>query len=156
VRLTFTKRDGKTDDLTIVRSDGSRERIAAPKQGILPHDMIHYAVECALPVPGFLSMIAAGHPIAFAAMESEPTVEAVERLVETMQAEMWSGRASTTDLVTLYEQTCAARGHGSVPVTEADIAAIRTGIDALTVQWTALRTNASLTLYFLPRPLAAG
>ena len=156
MRLTFTKRDGKTDDLTIMRSDGSSERIAAPKQGILPHDMIHYVVECALPVPGFLSMIAAGHPIAFAAMESQPAVEAVERLVETMQAEMWSGRASAADLVTLYEQTCAARGHKPIPVTEADIATIRTGIDAITAQWTALRTNASLTLDFAPRPLAAG
>lgn len=152
MRLTFTKRNGKTDDLTIMRSDGSSERIAAPKQGILPHDMIHYAVECALPVPGFLSMIAAGHPIAFAPMESEPAVEAVERLVETMQAEMWSGRASMADVIALYAQTCAARGHGSVPVTEADIATIRAEIDALTAQWTALRANASLTLDFAPRP----
>ena len=39
MRLTFTKRDGKYDDLLIERPDAAPETIKNPKQGIIPHDM---------------------------------------------------------------------------------------------------------------------
>ena len=64
--LTFTKRGGKSDDLTIIRADGTRESIACPKQGIIPHDMVHYAVESVLAARGFLSLVAQGESAAFA------------------------------------------------------------------------------------------
>ena len=45
MKLTFTKQAGKFDNLLIERDNHSRETIHCPKQGIIPHDMVHYAVE---------------------------------------------------------------------------------------------------------------
>ncbi|WP_225883427.1 hypothetical protein [Sphingomonas aliaeris] len=56
IKLQFTKRDGKYDALVIERDDGTTESIACPKQGIIPHDMVHYAVESVLHHSGFLSL----------------------------------------------------------------------------------------------------
>jgi hypothetical protein len=55
MRLTFTKRDGKYDDLTAGRSDGRTTTIQCPKQGIIPHDMVHFAVESTLARRGFFA-----------------------------------------------------------------------------------------------------
>ena len=41
--MIFTRRDGKYDLLEIIRADGGIERIDCPKQGIIPHDMVHFA-----------------------------------------------------------------------------------------------------------------
>lgn len=45
MQLSFHKRAGKYDDLLIERADGTTEAIQCPKQGMIPHDMVHYAVE---------------------------------------------------------------------------------------------------------------
>ena len=45
MRLTFAKGTGKYDHLQIERGGLPLEMIQCPKQGIIPHDMIHYAVE---------------------------------------------------------------------------------------------------------------
>ncbi|MFZ4383016.1 MAG: hypothetical protein ACOYO0_13740, partial [Sandarakinorhabdus sp.] len=58
--LTFTKGSGKYDRLDIVASDGARPPIACPKQGIIPHDMVHWAVESEIAAAGFLRLIAQG------------------------------------------------------------------------------------------------
>ena len=43
--LTFTKPGGKFDERTVARPGLAPSPIACPKQGIIPHDMVHYAVE---------------------------------------------------------------------------------------------------------------
>src|SRR6185369_2736197 len=98
MRLTFTKRDGKYDDLSIERSDGLRETIRCPKQGIIPHDMVHYAVERTLAHGGFLGLVADGQAAVFATAGGD-SEEAIERLVESFQAEMWGGRVPAEDLL---------------------------------------------------------
>ncbi len=45
MKLGFTKGSGKFDRLDIVAADGPRAPIDCPKQGIIPHDMVHFAVE---------------------------------------------------------------------------------------------------------------
>lgn len=146
--LIFVKRSGKNDELTIVRDGAATDTIACPKQGILPHDMVHYAVESVLAHRGFLSLVKAGGDAGFAAAAGvgDAAAEAVERLVETMQAEMWGGRVPIADLIAVYEQACDARGHRAVPVTPDDIVTIRARIDALVHQWAAVPTNGSLVV----------
>ena len=86
MRLTFTKGPAKYDWLDIVRGDGSAApRIDCPKQGIIPHDMVHYAVESVLAARGFLGGIAEGAAATYETGDAH--AEAVERLVETIQAE---------------------------------------------------------------------
>ena len=154
MKLTFTKGLAKTDWLDIVRSEGTKlPRIDCPKQRIIPHDMVHYAVESVLVARGFLGMVASGAPATFA--PGGVSEEAIERLVETIQAEAWSGTADTTELIGLYELTCDARGHASVPVDAAAIDAIRARMAELTVQWEAVPIGGMLTLEFSGSPAEA-
>ena len=145
MRLTFTKRSGKYDDLLLERTGHPPETISCPKQGIIPHDMIHYAVESTLAHSGFLSLVAEGHSAGFATIGGE-TEECVERLVENFQAEMWGGRIPAPELVASYEQACAAHGHAAVPVSVTDVGIIRACLDDLTAKWAAVEVNGSLTL----------
>ena len=145
MRLTFTKREGKHDSLLIERDGLPDETIACPKQGIIPHDMVHFAVESVLAARGFLAMLAEGQAAAFTTVGGAPE-EAVERLVETFQAEMWGGRVPSADLLATYEHACGARGHDFLPVTEADVEAIRARLDGLGEAWNALPVKATMVL----------
>ena len=144
MRLTFTKGRGKHDDLVIERRGQPPESIACPKQGIIPHDMVHYAVESVLTHRGFLSLVAEGQTVGFATSGEDS--EAIERLVETFQAEMWGGRVPAADLLATYEHACGARGHASAPVSAADVDAIRARLDELTARWADVPVSGSLTL----------
>ena len=147
MRLTFTKRAGKYDDLVIERADGARETMPNPKQGIIPHDMVHFAIESVLARRGFLSRVAGGEALAFTTAGGEAE-ESVERLVEAFQAEMWGGRVPAEELRHAYELGCEARGHPALPVTDEDIAAIRDRLDELTAAWAEVPVDGSMTLEF--------
>lgn len=147
MELTFVKRSGKNDELTIVRSGKVAENVACPKQGIIPHDMVHYAIESVLAHHGFLSLVKAGQRADFTTGGAD-SEEAVERLVETFQAEMWGGRVSASDLIAVYEHACDARGHGAAAISARDIEAVRSRIDELTLEWGALPVNGALTVRF--------
>jgi len=145
MRLTFTKRDGKYDDLLIEREGREAETISNPKQGIIPHDMVHFGVESVLSHRGFLSLVAEGVSAVFATVGGE-SEDAIERLVESFQAEMWGGRVPAEELLATYHVACEARGHAPVPVSEADVDAVRARLDELSAQWSAVPVNGSLVL----------
>jgi hypothetical protein len=147
MRLTFTKRDGKHDELLIERPDAPPATIPCPKQGIIPHDMVHYAVESTLGRRGFLALVADGEADGFRAGGGD-IEESVERLVESFQAEMWGGRVAAADLIATYEHACGARGHPAAPVSAEDVAAIRERLDALTADWAEVPVNGSLVLEY--------
>lgn len=145
--LIFTKRGGKYDDLVIRRAGSADQAIACPKQGIIPHDMVHYAVESVLTQRGFLSLVKAGEAADYATQGGDGE-EAIERLVETFQAEMWGGTVPAADLIATYEHACIARGHSASPVTPEDVAAIRARLSNLTARWSAVGVNETLALRF--------
>lgn len=147
MELKFVKRSGKYDELTILRDEGASETIPCPKQGIIPHDIVHYAVESVLAHGGFLSLLKDGQAADFTAGGGDNET-AVERLVEAFQAEMWGGRVSAADLLATYRHACDARGHGSVPISGNDVEAIRVRLDELTARWAALAVNEGLSLRF--------
>lgn len=147
MQLVFTKGSGKHDLLVITRADGSSERVDCPKQGMIPHDMVHFAVESVLHGKGFLAAVADGGGLGFADGAGDPA-EAMERMVETMQADIWSmqGQTDVAELLALYELACTARGHPSLPITAQDVAAIRNGMCDLASQWAAIPVGGTLTL----------
>jgi hypothetical protein len=145
MRLTFTKRGGKYDDLVIDRDGRAPEKISCPKQGIIPHDMVHYAVESALAHRGFLGLVADGAAAAFETTGGD-SEEAIERLVEVFQAEMWGGRVPSAEFIATYEHACDAREHPAAPISPEDVGAIRATLDALTEQWSKVAVNESLIL----------
>jgi hypothetical protein len=107
--------------------------------------MVHYAVEGVLSHRGFLGLVADGEAAAYTTTGGD-SEEAIERLVECFQAEMWGGRVSAEDLLATYEHACESRGHAAVPVSAEDITAIRGRLDELSEQWAEVEVNQSLTV----------
>ena len=145
--MIFTRRDGKYDLLEIVRADGGTERIDCPKQRIIPHDMVHYAVEKILGVRGFMRAIGAGEAVVYAPMD-DLEAEAVERLVETMQADAWGAPGTAEELLDLYRLTCSARGHDAIPVDATAVDAIRDEITQLQLLWDDVPVGGTMELRF--------
>jgi hypothetical protein len=93
-------KNDKLDRLRFIRADHSETECAMPRQGTLPHDLLHYVVESVLPFQhGFLSLVAAGADAGFVMQEvHDPAnlavaTEAVqvEAIVEALQTQLWSG-----------------------------------------------------------------
>jgi hypothetical protein len=146
MQLVFTKGAGKHDRMEVARVDGTVERIDCPKQGIIPHDMVHYAVESALAKRGFLTRVREGER-ADMRMRGEAESDGVERLVEVIQGDAWSGGASdVAAMLDLYRVTCGARACPVLDIDAGDIEAIRARMAALTAQWNALAVGQSLSL----------
>lgn len=146
MQLIFTKGSGKFDRMQVVRGDGAVEAIDCPKQGIIPHDMVHYAVESTLAKRGFLTRVREGARADFR-MTPEAESDGVERLVEVIQGDAWSGGGSAAgDIMDLYRVTCIERGCPMLPVDAGDIDAIRARVAELTAQWDALPVGAMLAL----------
>ena len=147
MKLAFTKGAGKVDRLDITTAAGPQPPIDCPKQGIIPHDMVHFAVESEMAACGFLGGIAGGGDSGFTAGIADPHARAIERLVETVQAEAWAGApAADADFIALYRLTCAARGDTPLDLGGATLAAIRARLADLTAQWQAVPVGGSLCL----------
>ena len=65
MKVVFTKGHGKYDTMDLLRPDGTIESVQCPKQGIIPHDMVHFAIEHSLNARGFLRRVV---------KESQPTI----------------------------------------------------------------------------------
>jgi hypothetical protein len=149
MQIIFTKGGDKFDRMDINRPDGRVETIQCPKQGIIPHDMVHYAVESTLQARGFLGRVRDGETASFQ-MQAEAQSDAIERLVEVIQGDAWSGSTSQfADMLDLYQVTCRARECPALSVSEADLESIREHVAKLTVQWNAVAIGASLVMDFL-------
>jgi hypothetical protein len=148
MQLIFTKGSGKHDQMEVMRNDVVAERIACPKQGIIPHDMVHFGVESTLHKRGFVDRILHGEAATFQ-MESEPESDGVERLVEVFQADGWSGwNSAPADMLDLYQVTCHARQCEPLQLSLEDIDAVRKKLLELTAQWQSLAIGESLALQF--------
>lgn len=146
MQFIFTKGAGKFDQLLVQREDQSGERIECPKQGIIPHDMVHFAVEKTLSLRGFMTRVAHGEAAQFT-MQHEAQSESVERLVEVFQGDGWSGGSTpAAELVAMYRLTCEARQCLVLPIDEAAIDAVRQQIAELTQAWQAVPVGGHLTL----------
>jgi hypothetical protein len=145
VQIRFTKGRGKYDEMLVAR-DGVTEAIACPKQRIIPHDMVHFAVESTLQRRGFLFRIRDGELANFQ-MTGEVESDGVERLVEAVQGDAWSGgNSASQDVLDLYRITCSARECPPLPVGIEEIDAIRLKIEELDAKWQALEVGESMDL----------
>jgi hypothetical protein len=148
MKLVFTKGAGKTDRMEVLRVGRQSAFVDCPKQGIIPHDMVHYAVEHTLNARGFLTRVKEGEAAAFQ-MQGEAQSDAVERLVEVFQGDAWSGGASpASDLIDMYRVTCSARSCPMLDVDEAAILEVREVIADLAEKWKAVPVGGLLELGF--------
>jgi hypothetical protein len=147
MQLAFTKGNGKYDRLDIVTDAGPQPPIECPQQGIIPHDMVHFVVEAEVAACGFLGGMAAGGDSGFSAGIDNPHHRAVERLVETVQAEAWAGAPTPdADFIALYIVTCEARDDMPLDLDPATLAAIRVRLADLTARWRAVPVGGTLVL----------
>ena len=148
MQLIFTKGGGKFDRMDVIRNGVMAEGIECPKQRIIPHDMVHYAVETTLSARGFVLRVLEGEAASFQ-MLPEAESDSVERLVEVFQGDAWSGgNSSPAEMLELYGVTCSARECQPLALAAADIEAVRKRIAELTRQWDAVPIGGSLALAF--------
>lgn len=146
MQLIFTKGSGKYDRMDVVRDGVVSGTIQCPKQGIIPHDMVHYAVESTLHKRGFISRALEGEVASFQ-MEAGPESDGVERLVEVFQADGWAGwKTEPGDMLDLYQVTCKSRQCDPLQIDAGDIEAVRRRILELTALWEAVPVGQSLAL----------
>jgi hypothetical protein len=109
----------KYDQLRCVRRDGSETSCPMPRQGILPHDLVHYVVETGMRWHhGFLGQVAAGRDIGFAMeyahdpanREAADQVIQAEAMVESLQAQLWGGAFDAGMFMEGLRGACAVRG----------------------------------------------
>jgi hypothetical protein len=158
-------RTDKYDVLRFVRNNGTCTDAVMPRQGILPHDLLHYVVESALPLKhGFLSLLARGADAQFAmeaahdAANLQVETEAVqaEAIVEGLQAQLWSGAFDQQAFVAGAALACAARDKQPFDFAGLAIdlkAALYDRALALHEKWSAAPYYSTLSLEFSPQPV---
>ncbi len=123
-------KSGKYDRLKFVRGDASETQTVMPRQGTLPHDLVHYIVESQLPLQhGFLGLIAAGADAGFVMQASHDhanpniSTEAVqtEAIVEALQAQLWGGHFDRAAFIDGVATASAARGKPAFDFTGVDV-----------------------------------
>ena len=145
VKIVFVKGSGKYDRMQVRRGD-TVETVDCPKQHIIPHDMVHFAVESVLQARGFLSRVRDGEAATFT-MATEAESDGVERLVEVFQGDAWSGGDSPPeDMLALYQVTCEARQCPPLALGADDILAVRACIADLDRRWRAVPVGDALEL----------
>jgi hypothetical protein len=107
------------DFLRFIRNNGSASAADMPRQGILPHDLIHFVVESVLPLRhGFLSQVARGAEAGFVLQQVHGHHQAavneeaaqVEAIVEGLQTQLWAGDFDHDAFIAAADAACAARG----------------------------------------------
>lgn len=160
MRLIATKqgRRDKYDALRCVRRDGSATTASMPRQGILPHDLLHYVVETALGYRhGFLGQVAGGADIGFAMAQSHDLQNSAlgdqgthaEAAVESLQAQLWNGAFDLGQFTDGLRDACAMRGRAAPDLGRLDVhAALCQAALALGLRWERLPYYGTLELEF--------
>ncbi|MBQ0929415.1 hypothetical protein KAK07_19460 [Ideonella sp. 4Y16] len=146
MKIVFTKGSAKHDLMEVFQASGAPQRVECPKQGIIPHDMVHFAVESTLQARGFLGRVRDGETAGFR-MAAEAESDGVERLVEVIQGDAWSGgQTPATELLAMYQVTCAARQCPMLALDEAAVDAVRACMTDLSARWAGLPVGGRLEL----------
>jgi hypothetical protein len=145
IRLTFTKLAGKYDKL-LIQGHGRELSVDCPKQGIIPHDLIHYAIEKVMHLRGFVRLVSEGKPEA-ELRNADYDALLGEALVETLQAEMWSGGpADDAAFLEMLAVTMDARGQKLRPLAPEILTKVRAEIASLTEAWSSVTPYKTLVL----------
>lgn len=172
MQILLTK-GGSADWIEARRDDGTVARESVPHKGPVAHDLVHYVVESEFGFErGFWGLVAtgsepqrisemakaAGHASAKRADKPDPDfVQAiqVERIVESFEAEHWSGGADNDGLRAMARAGC---DQSRVPCPDLNNEAIdraRARLGALANQWAAVAVGGTLALDWPQGPATA-
>jgi hypothetical protein len=159
MKLIARKMDaaGKVDRLRVVRDDGTETGCEMPRQGVLPHDLVHAVVESRLQLQeGFLGLVGKGADIAFAEKnfrdyidpERHFEVAQSESVVEGLQTQLWQGEFDFNAFLAGVAGACAMRGVAVPVISEADGQAMFDAAVRLNGQWQQLAVKDEFVLAF--------
>jgi len=158
MKIIATKlgKNDKYDQLRCIRLDGSETGAMMPRQGVLPHDLIHFVVETTLGYDhGFLGLVAKGADISFAMeqthdMDNQTVADQAthaEAVVESLQAQIWSGSFDPEMFACGVAGACDMRARPAPDLSGIDVdKALYAGVVALGQRWQQLPYHASLEL----------
>lgn len=163
MKLIAEKRSStdKYDVLRFVRNNGSCADTLMPRQGILPHDLVHYVVETALPLRhGFLSQLAHGAEVEYVMdtvhdrSNQDVATEAVqaEAIVEGLQAQLWSGVFDLDAFLSGAASACTARNRTPFDFGNFDVKTVlyERALE-LSRQWSTAPYFSTMSLEFSPK-----
>jgi hypothetical protein len=148
----------KYDRLRYVRADGSETSSEMPRQGLLPHDLVHYVVESNLALRhGFLSLVAQGSDAGFVMqgvhdknnLQVETETVQVEAVVEALQSQLWNGCFDSDAFFEGVRGVCEARGKPTHEFGSLNPESLYQKAIELNGQWTSLENFQSLEFDFL-------
>lgn len=154
-KLKFKKLSGKYDGVEFWIDSNKLVEIQNPKQRIIAHDMVHYAIESSFPFEGFIKLVFAGHEPGriievlenvSPKLEYSQTSWITESLAKSMQAALWSETFSFEDFEYAYKKACDARKIEPAKIHRADFEACRKLVASLTHKWENLKVGDSLEL----------
>ncbi|HEY9658435.1 MAG TPA: hypothetical protein V6C65_08305 [Allocoleopsis sp.] len=159
MKIRFTKHWGKQDWMECIRDNGTSTYCPMPKQGILPHDFVHYVVEDTLNLRrGFYGILAMGvgfprsaPPWDAAEFEVGDLTEALqaESLVECFQSEMWNSFEASENFGEILQIPCSQRNVPTpVNVIEDNLQTVRSRLQTYTEKWNTLETGETLEVVF--------
>lgn len=151
-------KNDKLDRLRFIRADGSETHCAMPRQGTLPHDLIHYVVESTLPLKhGFLSLVVAGSDAGFvmqavhdpANLAVETEAVQTEAIVEALQTQLWGGTFDRESFLDAARLAAASRDKPVFEFTGVDPEVLYERATVLLEQWSGVPFHQHMELIFV-------
>lgn len=143
--LIFQKNSSKTDGVEFIADGKTIALLDNPKQGILPHDLIHALVETQLDLRGFISLVFEGQNPAFA-MQADGEAWLAEAMVEAIQGMLWSGRLDLEQFNEWVRSICEQRQVATVVTSPEQFSALSARLKETTERWLVLAPGQSLEI----------
>jgi hypothetical protein len=158
VRFSKNFPPAEADALTCVRPDGSATTASLRRQGILPHEAIHFVVEDTLGWhDAFFGHIARGESLEKVAArlhgrsaQWSKMTQALqsEALVECLEADQWGGASDPAAFAEKLVNACRRRGIPPPDITAEELDRVRVALREFGAAWRPLAPGASLERTF--------
>ena len=141
--IRFTKTNRKMDVVEYEADSKLVARLENPKQGIIPHDLVHAIIESTLGVRGFTDLIFDGQKPEFA-MKVDGEAWLAESMVEAIQGMLWSGTLDHKQFTDWVATICSQRNVPSVEISGEEFFELELKIDEMTQKWKCLEVDSAL------------
>lgn len=146
IHLRATRRapEHKRDAL-VIECGGLTRVLDCWRQGLLPHELFHAAVESVFPWRGFVRLVAAGrNPQSIGTRDAEPETLWAEALTNAIQAQQAGVIGPSDEELLEYLATIHPAGMPRLPASEIEL--VRGRIRDWSARWQALRAGESLEI----------
>jgi hypothetical protein len=146
IRLRATRRAPEHKRDALVIECGAETRVLdCWRQGILPHELFHAAVESVFPWRGFVRLVAQGRdPASIGARDALPETLWAEALTNAIQAQQ-AGLIGPSD-GELREYLATIHAGALPPIAPAELELVRARIRDWSARWAALRAGENLEI----------